>query len=63
MHYKYIINAMLYNKCINHLKRIYSQMSKNDKVDGLFVIPFGPLILKTVGQLDPHSLIAGWNPI
>ena len=44
----YIINAMLYNKCINHLKRVYSQ---TNKVDGLFVIPFGPLILKTVSPL------------
>ena len=65
MHYWYIINAMLYNKCISHLKRVYSQMSKNmktNKVDGLFVVPFGPLILKTVSPLDPRSLIARRNP-
>ena len=38
-------------------------MWKNpDKVDGLFVILFGPLILKIVSPLDPHSLIARRNP-
>ena len=36
---------------------------KNDKVDGLFVILFGPLILKIVSPLDPHSLIARQNPV
>ena len=35
---------------------------KNNKVDGLFVILFGPLILKIVSPLDPHSLIARRNP-
>ena len=30
MHYLYIINAMLYKKCIKHLKRVYSLMSKNE---------------------------------
>ena len=32
-------------------------------MDGLFVIPFGPLILKTVSPLDPHSLTARRNPV
>ena len=36
---------------------------KTDKVDGLFVILFGPLILKTVSPLDPHSLMARRNPV
>ena len=53
---------MLYNKCITHLKMVYSQMSKMNKVDGLFVIQFGPLILKTVSPLDPRLLIARRNP-
>ena len=35
---------------------------KTNKVDGLFVILFGPLILKIVSPLDPHSLIARRNP-
>ena len=35
---------------------------KNNKVDGLFVILFGPLIMKIVSPLDPHSLIARRNP-
>ena len=30
MHYKDIVNAILYNKRINKLKRVYSQMSKNE---------------------------------
>ena len=33
-----------------------------NKVDGLFVVPFGPLILKTASPLDPRSLIARRNP-
>ena len=33
-----------------------------NKVRGLFVIPFGPLLLKTVSPLDPHSHIATRNP-
>ena len=37
-------------------------VQKTNKVDGLFVIPFGPLIMKTVSPLDPHSLIARRNP-
>ena len=37
-------------------------MSKTNKVDGLFVIPFGHLILKTVSPLAPHSRMARWNP-
>ena len=32
-------------------------------MDGLFVILFGPLILKIVSPLDPHSLIARRNPV
>ena len=28
MHYKDIINIVLYNKCIRRLKRVYGQMSK-----------------------------------
>ena len=35
---------------------------KMNKVDGLIVIPFGPLILKTVSPLDPHSPIVRRNP-
>ena len=35
---------------------------KTSEVDGLFVILFGPLILKIVSPLDPHSLIARRNP-
>ena len=35
---------------------------KNNEVDGLFVTLFGPLILKIVSPLDPHSLIARRNP-
>ena len=30
---------------------------------GLFVNPFGPLIMKTVSPLDPHSLLARRNPV
>ena len=38
-------------------------MSKNDnKVDELFVVPFGPVILKTVSSLDPGSITARRNP-
>ena len=37
-------------------------MSKKQIVDGLYVIPFGPLVLKTVSPLDPRSLIARRNP-
>ena len=37
-------------------------VKKTNKVDGLFVILFGPLILKIVSPLDPHSLMARRNP-
>ena len=37
-------------------------VQKTNKVDGLFVILFGPLILKIVSPLDPHWLIARRNP-
>ena len=62
MHYLYIINAMLHNKCVNHKEGLQSNVKKTYKVDGLFVIPFGPLFLKTVSSLDPRSLIARRNP-
>ena len=35
---------------------------KTNKVDELLVIPFGPLIMKTVSPLDPCSLQAKRNP-
>ena len=38
-------------------------VQKTNKVDGLFLILFGPLILKIVSPLDPHSLIARRNPV
>ena len=41
---------------------LWPNVKKTNKVDGLFVILFGPLILKIVSPLDPHSLIARRNP-
>ena len=39
-----------------------AKCQKNNKVGGLFVIPFKLLILKTVSPLDPHLLTARRNP-
>ena len=41
---------------------LWPNVQKTNNVDGLFEILFGPLILKIVSPLDPHSLIARRNP-
>ena len=52
----------MHNKCISHLKWFTAKYLQTNKVDGLFMIPFGPLIPKTVSPLDTRSLIARRNP-
>ena len=54
-----------FSRCLARLssisRRVKPNVQKPNKVDGLLVNPFGPLILKTVNPLDPHSLIGRLN--
>ena len=53
---------MLYNVYSPFKEGLRPNVQKTNKMDGLFVILFGPLILKIVSPLDPHSIIARRNP-